>query len=84
MKPPSAHIIAASACTSFTSCYIALPLLFQLQVMTTAKSRTWRISVYEAALTLGLVAGSSTSGLIIDHIGVAALYGITAGKGVIF
>ena len=52
----------------------------KLQVMTTAKSRTWRISVYEAALTLGLVLGSATSGLIIDHAGVAAIYGITAGR----
>ncbi|XP_067946529.1 proton-coupled folate transporter-like [Watersipora subatra] len=50
---------------------------------TAAKSRTWRISVFEAALTLGIVAGASTSGLIIDHLGVAALYGITAGLSIL-
>ena len=53
---------------------------FFLQVITTSHSRTWRISIFEAALTLGLVAGSMTSGLIIDHLDLPALFGITAGK----
>lgn len=51
-----------------------------LQVMTHASVRTWRISVYEASLSLGIVAGSMTSGLIIDHMGLPYIYGITAGE----
>ena len=53
---------------------------FFTQVITTSHSRTWRISIFEAALTLGLVAGSMTSGLIIDHLDLPALFGITAGN----
>jgi len=50
------------------------------QVMTHASARTWRISVYESALCFGLVLGTTTSGLIIDHLGIPALYGIIVGE----